>query len=375
MKGLKLELPIAGSQAGAWEPAKVKELNPNDILTLDHRWGGLSELMTWISHYRSFRDALSRNANRELKREGAKQLANYFNISADSLELAIKDKLLVLAQSWLWANERYCVWTLRAWPYLQADIVTAIEWLCYLSGNSFTYYLDLWTYPNRQQREWAELHKILPFEFFGARQYFLQYAPKYISIYQRLELPTGDELKELVTRLQVHNYPFASFLKTFYQLHDQLIYNPKQKGSIDFRELRPLDYYSLLAIRAEGCLQNELERSDTLGAAEGLQAYIEVLANQKRVPEKVNNAFREKASQYTKLHDRPNNPISEIMQINFNNWSKKDTQCLQAFLCCLLARNYFAHHTYLDSELRRSEESGFMLSGILVTVLTLLRTD
>jgi len=69
--------------------------------------------------------------------------------------------LLVLAQSWLWANERYCVWTLRAWPRLQTDIVTAIEWLCYLSGNSFTYYLDLWTYPNRQQREWAELHKIL----------------------------------------------------------------------------------------------------------------------------------------------------------------------------------------------------------------------
>jgi len=148
---------------------RVKEINPSDILTLDNRWGGLAELMTWLSHYRSFRDALSWDANRELKREGAKQLANYFNISADSLELAIKDKLLVLAQSWLWANEQYCVWTLRAWPRLQTDIVTAIEWLCYLSGNSFTYYLDLWTYPNMQQREWAELHKILPFEFFGAR--------------------------------------------------------------------------------------------------------------------------------------------------------------------------------------------------------------
>jgi hypothetical protein len=44
---------------------------------------------------------------------------------------------------------------------------------------------------------------------------------------------------------------------------------------------------------------------------------------------------------------------------------------MQAFLCSVLARNYFAHHYYLDDTLRRSEESGFLLAGMIVTVLTI----
>lgn len=49
-----------------------------------------------------------------------------------------------------------------------------------------------------------------------------------------------------------------------------------------------------------------------------------------------------------------------------------DDHLTQAFLCCMLARNYFAHHDYLDQELLRSEKSGFILRGILLTVLMLL---
>ena len=100
--------------------------------------------MTWLSHYRSFRNALSGNTNKTLKREGAKQLASYLGISAAILESAIKEKLLVLAQNWHWDNERYCVWTLRAWPYLQSDIVNALEWLCYLNEKSFRDNFSFW---------------------------------------------------------------------------------------------------------------------------------------------------------------------------------------------------------------------------------------
>ena len=42
------------------------------------------------------------------------------------------------------------------------------------------------------------------------------------------------------------------------------MYKPQQKGSLDFRVLRPLDYYSLLAIRAETCLRHALEKSGSL---------------------------------------------------------------------------------------------------------------
>jgi len=68
------------------------------------------------------------------------------------------------------------------------------------------------------------------------------------------------------------------------------------------------------------------------------------------------------------------NPIRCIMSVKFKNRSKIDTHLIQAFLCCVLARNYFAHHNYLDKHLLRDqkEESAFMLIGILVTVLKLL---
>ena len=44
----------------------------------------------------------------------------------------------------------------------------------------------------------------------------------------------------------------------------------------------------------------------------------------------------------------------------------------QAMLCCLAARNYFAHHDYQDEKLLKGESSQFLLGGILLAVLTLL---
>lgn len=355
---------------------RVKNNNPTDILTLDRRWGGLAEPMTWLSHYRSFRNALSENTNKTLKREGAKQLANYLGISAAILESAIKEKLLVLAQNWHWDNEHYCVWTLRAWPYLQSDIVNALEWLCYLNEKSFRDNFKLLVDPCIDQREYPQLHKMLPFEFFEDRQYFLNYVPHYQATYKNM-LPTEERLKQLVDDLQSNNYPFGSFLRAFRQLHEQLVYNPKQKGSLDFREYRPLDYYSLLAIRAEACLQYELEKNGLLGNVnnQGLEGYVIEIAKQKNIPQRVIECFKDKVKTLTVLRERPAEPINEIINIHFRNWDKKDTHLLQAFLCCLLARNYFAHHTYLDKKLLRNKESGFMLAGILITVLTLLGSE
>ncbi len=78
------------------------------------------------------------------------------------------------------------------------------------------------------------------------------------------------------------------------------------------------------------------------------------------------------ATYLTQLHCTPSNPIAEIRRNSCEN--EVDTHLLHAFLCCLLARNYFAHHTYLDKDFMQNqkEESAFMLIGILITVLKLL---
>lgn len=361
----------------------VKQLDPSDVLTTPRRWGDLAELMTWLSHYRSLREAL-RNSEygheqgRALRRAGAKQLADHLGITPERLTREIKERLLVLAQDWRWANERHNVWTMRAWPYLQRDIAAVTEWLCYLSGNTLDYFLDSWQYIHKGQEEWAQLHEVLPHEFFTDRQHFLQDAPYYLSAYNNL-LPDPDRLeneslKELVDRLRSVNYPFDSFLGAFRQLHEELSYRTEEDGGLDFRELRPLDYYSIPAMRAEVSMRYAMQKSGLLKhirGTPGLTTYIVALA-QRRLSEEAIRWFKSNERKYTQLHNEPSDPIGAIMSA-LPNLGPKNDYLVRAFLCCVLARNYFAHHHYLDHELLRSEKSAFMLSGILVTVLFLLQ--
>jgi hypothetical protein len=64
-------------------------------------------------------------------------------------------------------------------------------------------------------------------------------------------------------------------------------------------------------------------------------------------------------------------PHGDLLEKSWGN-SRSDNLLIKAFLSCIVARNYFAHHRYLDHTLLQSEKSAFMLGGILVTVLLLL---
>jgi hypothetical protein len=140
------------------------------------------------------------------------------------------------------------------------------------------------------------------------------------------------------------------------------------------RERRPLDYYLLVAIRVEAVLRYGLEQSGALASMKDserdLQGYILHRARAIGLSAPALEHFQRNAKRYTQLRDTPPSPIAEIMQIQ-SDLAPEEHYLAQAFLCCLLARNYFAHHYYMDSELLRSKESGFMLGGILVSALLL----
>lgn len=190
---------------------------------------------------------------------------------------------------------------------------------------------------------------------------------------------TSEQLKRIVEKLSKDNYPFGSFLRSFSEMHKCLTRRPEDFGKIDFKErgISALDNYALVAIRAEGCLMFPLLKADELGdpknSPKGLQDYIQHHAEKRGVPSKALTWFRENIKR-TKLHDRPGDPIKEIMKLNSPTLSATDNYLVRAFLCCLLARNYFAHHFYNDHEMLKSEDSAFLLGGILSTVLYLLDT-
>ena len=364
----------------------LDDWDPCGFLTTPRRWGGYALSMTWISHYRAFRDALDswnlvHTRDPEIHRRGCQELATHLGITAEALSTFIKDDLLRLAAQWRGTKGRKKLWVDPAWVCLQQDIYFAVEWLCYLSDNKLDDYLEKWSRPSHRQYDGTlELNEALPFEFFSDRYYFLDMAPHYLKPFNALlsdkEKLADNHLKVLVDKLRSAIYPFGGFLSSFRQLHDEMTFTSADFGRLDFRDRRPLDFYSLLAIRAEGCLMFALRESGELAAINPkkrqLHRYIWQLAKKRGLSALAVQAFRsDEAKDLVQLHSEPTTPIHDVM-----NWAPaitlREQRLTQAFLCCVLARNYFAHHHYHDKELLQNEESAFMLGGIILTILFLL---
>lgn len=362
---------------------------PSQILEIETRWGGLQRVMTWISHYRSFDAALddyhqdgqriSVGDRRNRRKEGAVLLALELGVTAKLLEDEIENRLLVLADRWMNWPSRRDHWFAKALPYLQKDISLAVGWLCYLTGESYETYLKKWSHKGPLPNRWAQLSDVLPWEFWKERRRFLQLAPVYLQkAALALPLHLGLDQAGLESKVDVlrrSNYPFRSFMGAFKSLHDHLSRQSFSRTGPDFRDLRPLDHYSLMALRAEGVLQYTIDHLDPPEVAKkhhGLEGYIELLATRRQLRAELVAYFKMQCKQgVTKLHDKPTDPIGAIRQLQ-GALDPGDLSVAKAFLCCALARNYFAHQYYLDGEqLPKSEGSAFMLGSILATVLLL----
>lgn len=360
---------------------------PSQILTIETRWGGLQRVMTWISHYRSFVAALNEYhdtqngltaSRRSCRKEGAALLARELGVTAELLEEEIENRLLVLADRWMnWPSHKDH-WVAKALPYLQKDISLAVGWLCHLTGESFETYLKKWSRQGTLPNRWAQLSDVLPWEFWKERRRFLELAPVYLKN-ATLALPAHFRLDDAgleskVDVLRLHNYPFHSFMGAFKSLHDHLGRNSFSRMGPDFRDLRPLDHYSLVALRAEGVLQYAIDHLDPPAEPkkQGLEGYIVLLATRLKLSAELVSFFNDQCSKkLTRLYDKPSDPIRAISQLK-GNLDPDDLAVAKAFLCCVLARNYFAHHYYLDGDqLPKSDGSAFMLGGILSTVLLL----
>lgn len=221
----------------------------------------------------------------------------------------------------------------------------------------------------------AMLGEVLPYNFIKYQEKFIRLVPEYLEPFNKV---CNDRLKfdkttlpEVVYRLCETNYPFIGFLAAFHELHEHLSYKDFDKYGLGFREIRPLDHYALLAIHAEGCLRRKSE-SLNKSKNQGLVDYIKLLGSSQRNLQKVINCYSPKPKRkLTRLHAKQSDPIGDIQSIP-KELSDTEHQILQAFFCCELARNYFAHHDYLNHELTRSDKSQFLLRGILLTLNQML---
>lgn len=360
---------------------------PVDVLNDSRGWAGFATLMTWMAHYRSYREAMwflaydSPNQH-DLLKNGAALLAKHLGVTSEILEEEIKSKLLVLAQNWRCAMHRRSRWIEDAWPCLQKDIQMAMEWLCILSGQPLEHYLELWQHTHRCQDSWAELHTVLPDGYFDDRGKFLSIAPIYLKkfVAARAAFKFQDELdlRNTVDAIRRTNSSFWSLLGAFRRLHDELTTKHGTKNEIDFRARHPLDSYAIVAVRAETCLREKLKQlgklDSIIGKKQALPRYVRDLALIAGLSGEARGYFDRQVVPLTELHKTRRGVIDNILALKHDEsrLRPREHELVQAFLLTCLARNYFAHHSDLDHELLRSENSAFVLGGIVVTVLYLL---
>lgn len=360
---------------------------PKGILSHPNRWGGREKLVTALDHFRSFRQAFDAAHESDsddylrLYRQGARELAEHFGFTETSLAAEVKDRLLTLASDWMSANRRSddrARWTQKAWPNLRGEVQLSIIWLLAVGTKSFMDYVDEWQRPFMGNLGWAPLDEALPYEFLAHQKRFTELAPHYLKPFnaalgKRRQL-SEERIAKQCRSLQRSNSAFAGFASSFFSLHEELSYRSFDEVGIDFRALRPLDHYAMVAIRAESCLREELRRLGLLDAMppqkQTLSFYIEAVAKHICVSSKVVGTFMSRRDLSDLKEDRAD-PIGRIERIE-TALGESDRMLVQAFLCCTLARNYFAHHDFLDHELLRSAKSEFLMRGIVLTVLTLL---
>lgn len=357
------------------------------LLSAPNHWAGREKLMTTVEHFRSFRHALCATHDQgspeflRLAKRGARELAEHAGFDATTFAVELKKNLLTLADTWMRASKQTdgrAHWTQAAWPKLRMDIQTAIVLLLALGDKSFTDYVDEWQKPYMGNTGWAPLEEVLPYEFLAHQKKFVQLAPLYLKPYnavcgQRKKL-TDEKVASQCRHLQRTNSAFAGFTSSFFNLHEELHYRSADDEGIDFRTLRPLDHYAMIAIRAETCFREELRRLGLIDSIQpskqSLAFYVEALANHRGVESCITGGFMTNRKLTDLRGERPD-PIGSIQSLQ-HSAREHQHMLVQAFLCCELARNYFAHHDFLDRELLHSSKSEFLMRGIILTVLTLL---
>lgn len=250
---------------------------------------------------------------------------------------------------------------------LKRDIYFLFEWLCY-AGMKESEVIDSWIYKDRQMQSWSQLKDVLDFEEVKFFESFKQYVPYYsgnikdwLSCYDLSTI--YDYLKSLDS--------FNPWIRGFYDLHELI----NKKGDIRLVQPRVIDNLLILSIRTEIIIREVF--SSLSGTQEpdllkklflelpGLISDSKSTSVFKAIADKENWGL-------TELRERPEDIFSKVDACNVGkNWSKDQKYFFKQLLKFVTSRNYFAHHSYKDSELNNhiTEMCGNVFVSCLHSVL------
>lgn len=386
-----LRTPDLAQKIRSWEKW-CSELSPSVFRHEGGLWrkdGECAKHFTWVSHYRQTFDAVDRylrrhpaiDGNKVIYKKAAQTLADFLSIRSNDLEFALEKSFLVVAQNWLDRKETHKGhWVKCAWPELQRDVMSCIEWLCLLEGKDLDFYLDKYQIPQWGAHERAQLSDVLDYGYFKDKQLFMKVAGYYIErVFPELMPAFNGNLRSLsegVSRVVNKCPPFTSFLAAFKALHDDISFQ-ENRHQLDLRHRRPTDHFTTLAIRAETCLKYMLFKSNP-GSIKDEDGLHNILSDFHKLTNPENLKIRETFDcrdirRLARFDQGAANPINDIRVKIFEKRTPFEVQFIKAMLGCVAARNYFAHLYDFKPDFIRSEESEFLMASVVFTTWTLLR--
>lgn len=241
------------------------------------------------------------------------------------------------------------------------DVYCVVMMLCYSGRYTELDLFNKWHTSGRDQYNWTSLREVLPFEEFKFKIKFETYVPSYLE-----ETPLKNFVtswSELYDKLARYD-GFECWIRAFVDMHSALESPAKEKKRMSFRQGRLLDHLLVITLRSEVFLRSLLKKNSSVSENEPYELKIVLgqlgeLAKKKSSSEGhciVSRPLSAVVSQWkdTRLNEKPEDLFESIESSTVGKkWTNDERQAFKFIMEFVVARNYFAHHSYKDSEMKR----------------------
>lgn len=306
------------------------------------------QILTNLSIYKTARTRFLGVEDHEMTiGEMARFVSQETEVTTDDLKKHL-ETLLILFERWNFEIEKegrglY----IKAQEYLRLDIYNLVEWILVTSSTTKTDLFKKWEYKEWKQ-QWAQLKDVIAFEDFELEREFCLFFPKYSQ--KRGIHIDKDEVTPLFNQFLKFE-AFRPWARAFADMHKAL---RKDSPTITFHQPRFIEHFLVLTLRTE-----VLVREFFKGAAHGIEEdhLVDLFKALSLVEDchadckAICNVVRRKDNQKkTKLYDKPANLFSGLESCVFEGVDEIGKEKSLEILKFFTARNYFAHHCYLDDE-------------------------
>jgi len=355
-------------------------------LRLAQRWQEIGRVFDWISSYRTvLANCATRDTFTADTRLGAKAWADQHGITADQVRHGIRDTMLALWQRWHQAPPVPGNALLRR---LQQDIQYATRLLTNLTDEPTNPFDPLWYWRNHSKAFYAQLIEALPYEEWLAQRDFPDRSVHYQRGFPHPFICGADQIAQRIGTFWPTCAPLRRFCLAWVRLHSEMQGRDRDLlADATIQANERIEQFNLIALHTERILRHvEMTLDPTKKNQDSsneviLAAVRRSLAAMPQAIVIAQSHLEDLVRKRTSLHKLPDPSQAWCRPTDVASNSADADTVVAAHVNALIARNYAAHHDYLDERLiypsrdeNKPHPGGTLLSSCLLVVLAALHT-